>query len=68
MAFAPAENPRLAVAVIVENGKHGSSVAPIARRVLDQYLLGRTTTPEIPPPVRTPSGAIVETPAQPGED
>ena len=50
VAFAPAEAPRIAVAVIVENGKHGSSVAPIARRVMDQYLLGRTTTPEIPPP------------------
>jgi penicillin-binding protein 2 len=50
IAFAPAEDPKLAVAVIVENGRHGSSVAPIARRVLDQFLLGRTTTPEFPPP------------------
>jgi penicillin-binding protein 2 len=48
IAFAPADAPRLAVAVIIENGKHGTTAAPIARRVLDQYLLGRTTTPEIP--------------------
>jgi penicillin-binding protein 2 len=42
IAFAPVEDPRIAVAVIVENGGHGGSVAaPIARKVLDQYLLGK---------------------------
>ena len=40
VAFAPAEDPRIAVAVIVENGGHGGSVAaPIARRVMDAHLL-----------------------------
>jgi penicillin-binding protein 2 len=40
ISYAPAENPRIAVAVIVENGGHGSSVAaPIARRIMDAYLL-----------------------------
>jgi len=48
IAFAPADAPKLAVAVIIENGKHGTAAALIARRVIDQYLLGRTTTPEIP--------------------
>jgi penicillin-binding protein 2 len=39
IAFAPAENPKIAVAVIVENGGHGGSVAaPIAGRVIEQYL------------------------------
>jgi penicillin-binding protein 2 len=39
IAFAPIENPRIAVAVIVENGGSGSGVAaPIARKVLDVYL------------------------------
>ena len=39
IAFAPLENPRIAVAVIVENGSSGSSVAaPIARAVMDEYL------------------------------
>ncbi|QYZ67991.1 MAG: penicillin-binding protein 2 [Gammaproteobacteria bacterium (ex Lamellibrachia satsuma)] len=40
IAFAPVEEPRIAVAVIVENGGHGGSVAaPIARKVMDRYLL-----------------------------
>ena len=40
ISYAPAENPQIAVAVIVENGGHGSSVAaPIARRIMDAYLL-----------------------------
>lgn len=40
IAFAPVENPRIAVAVIVENGGHGGSVAaPIARSIMDKYLL-----------------------------
>ncbi len=41
IAFAPAEAPRIAVAVLVENGGWGASAAaPIARKVLDAYLLG----------------------------
>jgi penicillin-binding protein 2 len=40
ISFAPAENPKLAVAVFVENGKHGgSTAAPIARKMFDAYLL-----------------------------
>jgi penicillin-binding protein 2 len=40
ISYAPADNPRIAVAIIVENGGHGSSVAaPIARRIMDAYLL-----------------------------
>ncbi len=39
IAFAPIENPRIAVAVIVENGSSGSRVAaPIAKAIMDQYL------------------------------
>jgi penicillin-binding protein 2 len=68
VAFAPAEAPRIAVAVIVENGKHGSSIAPIARRVMDQYLLGRTTTPEIPPPARAADGSVTTGPAEAGDE
>jgi penicillin-binding protein 2 len=42
MAFAPAESPRLALAVIVENGGFGAqAAAPIARKVFDYYLLGK---------------------------
>ena len=43
ISFAPADDPQIAVAVIVENGSHGGSVAaPIARQVMDAYLLGRS--------------------------
>ena len=39
IAFAPLDEPRIAVALIVENGESGSSVAaPIARAVMDHYL------------------------------
>ena len=41
LAFAPAEAPKVAVAVVVENGGHGSSTAaPVARKVMDQIILG----------------------------
>ena len=40
IAFAPAEAPRIAVAVLVENGGFGSTgAAPIARKVMDAWLL-----------------------------
>jgi len=43
VSYAPADTPRIAIAVIVENGGHGSSVAaPIARRIMDAYLLEDT--------------------------
>jgi penicillin-binding protein 2 len=42
VSFAPVEDPKIAVAVIVENGGHGSTAAaPLARVVMDQFLLGR---------------------------
>ena len=40
IAFAPAEAPRIAVAVLVENGGFGSTgAAPIARKVMDAWIL-----------------------------
>jgi len=40
VAFAPADDPKLAVAVVVENGRSGSgTAAPIARKIFDAYLL-----------------------------
>ncbi len=51
IAFAPADAPKIAVAAVIENGKHGTAAAAIVRRVLDQFLLGHTTTPAIPPTV-----------------
>lgn len=40
IAFAPVENPKIAIAVVVENGGWGASAAgPIVRQVFDAYLL-----------------------------
>jgi penicillin-binding protein 2 len=45
-AFAPADNPTIAVAVVVENGGFGASAAaPIARKMFDYYLLQKTKNP-----------------------
>ncbi|SBT05962.1 transpeptidase involved in peptidoglycan synthesis (penicillin-binding protein 2) [Candidatus Accumulibacter aalborgensis] len=42
IAFAPADEPKIALAVLVENGGFGAqSAAPIARMVFDYYLLGK---------------------------
>jgi penicillin-binding protein 2 len=47
IAYAPAENPTIVVAVMVENGGSGSgTAAPIARAVFDYYLTGKR--PETP--------------------
>ena len=46
IAFAPADKPRIAMAVLVENGGHGgTTAAPIARKVMDYYLLGKEPQP-----------------------
>jgi penicillin-binding protein 2 len=50
VALAPADNPTIALAVLVENGGFGAqAAAPIARQVLDYYLLGKK--PKVPAPV-----------------
>ena len=42
IAFAPADRPKIALAVLIENGGFGAqSAAPIARMVMDYYLLGK---------------------------
>lgn len=47
IAYAPADDPTIALAVIVENGGHGGSAAgPIARKVMDYYLLGKLPAEE----------------------
>ncbi|PLW67510.1 penicillin-binding protein 2 [Pseudohalioglobus lutimaris] len=42
IAFAPAESPTIAVAIIVENGGGSSAASPIARHVIDTWLFGRS--------------------------
>jgi penicillin-binding protein 2 len=52
IAYAPAEAPKIALAVMVENGGFGAvSAAPIARQVIDAFLLG--THPDKPAPEDT---------------
>jgi len=49
IAFAPADQPKIALAVLVENGGFGAqAAAPIARQVFDYYLLGKL--PNAPAP------------------
>jgi penicillin-binding protein 2 len=52
IAFAPADHPRIALALVVENAGFGAAVAaPIARKALDYYLLGkRPGDADKPPP------------------
>ncbi len=53
VAFAPAEDPKIAVAVMVENGESGSGVAaPVVKQVMDAWLLGDDgqLKPEFRPP------------------
>ncbi len=42
IAFAPEEAPTIAVAIIVENGGGSAAASPIARKVIDTWLLGET--------------------------
>lgn len=58
IAYAPADKPRIALAVLVENGGFGAqAAAPIARKVLEYHLLGKTDP-----------GPAASTPARDGED
>jgi penicillin-binding protein 2 len=67
IAYAPADEPKIAVAVLVENGGFGASVAaPIARKVLDAFLLGIDPFADPKKPVVIPSHAVIEVPAAAG--
>jgi penicillin-binding protein 2 len=55
IAFAPAEAPRIAVAVLVENAGFGASnAAPVARKLMDAYLLDAEGKLKPAPPAGTP--------------
>jgi penicillin-binding protein 2 len=67
IAFAPADNPRIAIAIVVENGGFGSeAAAPIVRSALDYYLLGKKPIDKDKTPVEkeeavdTPSAAALK--------
>ena len=63
VAFAPVENPKIAVAVIIENGGSGSSAAaPVARKVMDYYLLGKDANAPVP---ESPDSAVSDSESTP---
>ena len=48
VAFAPVDDPQIAVGLIVENGEHGSSAAaPIARLVIDEYMKSKNKQSQV---------------------
>jgi penicillin-binding protein 2 len=68
VAFAPADNPRIALALVVENAGFGAaSAAPIARKALDYYLLGKRPAPPRPKDgeAARPAPNAAPAPAQP---
>ena len=62
VAFAPLEDPKIAVAVMVENAEGGSSkAAPVARWMMDAYLLGYYLKPgDFVPPLGFHPTAIIK--------
>ena len=47
IGFGPVENPVLAVAVVAENGEHGSKMAPIAKKIIKRYMEKYTASPKL---------------------
>ena len=61
VAFAPAEDPKIVVSVMVENGESGSGVAaPVVRQVMDAWLLDENgrLKPEFAPATVTQESAL----------
>ncbi len=47
IGFGPVEDPVLAVAVVAENGEHGSKMAPIAKKIIKRYMEKYTASPKL---------------------
>ena len=59
IAYAPADDPRIAVAVVVEHGGFGaSSAAPIARAIMDAWLLPKPSPSPAAAATAAAAGAI----------
>jgi penicillin-binding protein 2 len=55
VAFAPVEDPKIAMTVLVEHGGHGGSdAAPLARLVMDAYLLDGQPQAAVQPAAKNP--------------
>jgi penicillin-binding protein 2 len=66
VGFAPAENPEIAIAVILENGRGGSAATALARPVFDYWLLHKDKNP-IRPQSHQLSGGLMTAGIKPGE-
>jgi penicillin-binding protein 2 len=67
IAFAPADKPRIALAVIVENAGFGAAAAaPIARMAIDYYLLGKRPIEPVAPATPSASASAATPPATAG--
>lgn len=60
IGFAPVEHPQIAVAVLIENGRHGSSAAPIARALFDYAIKGQLPVVPTAAAAATPTAASDE--------
>jgi penicillin-binding protein 2 len=66
VGFAPADNPQIAIAVILENGRHGGAAAQLARPVFDYWMLQRKTNP-IRPTTHQITGSLMTAGIQPSQ-
>ena len=66
VGFAPADNPTIAVAVILENGKHGAAAAALARPLFD-YMVHRMKQDPIKPSQAMISGGLMTAGMKPQE-
>ena len=66
IAYAPADSPKIAIAVMVEHGGFGASTAaPIARKMMDAWLLPKSALPApAPTPTTTETPIVATTPVQ----
>lgn len=46
IAYAPFDNPQIAIAVILENGGHGSTAGSVVRNILDAYFFSKSSADE----------------------
>ena len=66
IAFAPADDPRIAIAVLVENGGFGgAAAAPIAQKVLDAYLLEPAAPADATKSAPPPADSAIKAPGVP---
>ena len=66
VGFAPAENPQIAIAIILENGRHGGAAAQLARPVFDYWMIQRKNNP-LRPTAHQITGSLMTAGIQPSQ-